>query len=157
MVRRELGLLAVAQRTHHQPHLGEGAHALGLDDAERVDGGVRVLGRDDPAGLGADHDRRDVVRDGVVQLASQLLALTQPHLVELSRPGGGHRAGRAPEQGRDQQHRRGRRWRRRCRVQSRVSPRTRGQHDQRHADGDLAAGGPPDERVGQQHDERPSC
>ena len=41
------------------------------------------------AGLGADRHRRDVVGDGVVQVAGQPLAFEQLDLVELAHPGPG--------------------------------------------------------------------
>ena len=58
---------------------------------------------DDPPGLGPDRDGRDVVGDGVVQLAGQLLALAQLDLVELAQPGGGPVADRGAERRREQQ------------------------------------------------------
>jgi hypothetical protein len=52
-----------------------------LDHLECLDGGRRLRA----ARLGADHDRRRVMGDGVMQLARQSLALAEPDLLGLAR------------------------------------------------------------------------
>ena len=94
VLRGEVGVLAVAQRAHHGPHLGERARALLLDHPERVDAPRpgRSAATTRPAWARID-DRRDVVGHGVVQLAGQLLALAQPDLIDLAGPRRSSRSG----------------------------------------------------------------
>ena len=93
-LRRQLGRLAVAQH----PTIARISASV-RDASPRSPPAPRPAasgsGRaDDPAGLGADRDGRDVVGDGVVQLAGELLALAEPAPARARAPGG--RAGSAP-------------------------------------------------------------
>ena len=99
---------------------------------------VGVGGGDHAAGLSPDDHGRDVVGDGVVQLAGQLVALTQLGLLDVADPGIGVEADRRTERGGEQDepvagdHLGGR---------SRVGDLGDGEPDEDHreADGGLAA------------------
>ena len=84
-LRCQLGALTIAQCPDHHAHLGEGTRSLLLDDPQRVDGSLGVGGGNVAAGLGAHGDRRHVMRHGVVQVARELLPLTQLDLLLLLR------------------------------------------------------------------------
>lgn len=55
-----------------------------LDGGQGLDGALGVGRRDGPAGLSLDGDARDVMGDGVVQLAGELFALAGLGLVDVA-------------------------------------------------------------------------
>ena len=70
--------------------------------ASAVCGTVGVGGGHDAAGLSLDDDGRDVVADAVMELAGQLVALTQLGLLDVADPGIGVEADRRTERGGEQ-------------------------------------------------------
>ena len=83
-LRRELGLLGGTQDADDGAQLGEGAGRRVLDGDQGLDGALGVGGRDGPACLGLDGDARDMVGDGVVQLAGELFTLARLGLVDVA-------------------------------------------------------------------------
>ena len=104
---------------------------------------------DDPPGLGPDGDGRDVVGDGVVQLARQLLPLAEPDLIERAQPGGGPVADRGAEhRGEQREHARDDGIAGAGVVAG--DPEDVGDQDDPQPDHGLATGPPAEQRVGEQ-------
>ncbi|MEI2653794.1 MAG: hypothetical protein V9G12_16895 [Microthrixaceae bacterium] len=99
-LRGEVRFLSLSQGADHRAHLGEGPGGLLLDDDQGFHRGARIGGGDDTAGLGPDGDGRDVVGDGVMELAGQLLPLEELHLVHPPATG----LVRVPDRGADRRH-----------------------------------------------------
>ena len=102
-MRSEVGLRPVAQDADHGAHLLERPRRRFLDCRQRGRGTVGVGGGHDAAGLSLDGDGRDVVADGVMELAGQLVALTELGLLDVADPDVGVEADRRTERGGEQE------------------------------------------------------
>jgi hypothetical protein len=70
-----------------------------LDGLEHGQRAVGVRGRQSLPRLGLDDDARHVVTDGVVQVASKLMALPELRLLDVPHAGGGVEADGGPKCG----------------------------------------------------------
>jgi hypothetical protein len=147
-LRCEVAVLRGAQHAHHGAQFGQRPGRRVLDGGEGLDGTLGVCGRDGASCLSLDGDARDVMSNGVVELASELFALSGFGFVDVTDADPRAIADRGAERGGEQEERV-----RRDRLgqAGRVGDGGDEQPDQDHAQAarGLPAGAPPEQGVGQ--------
>ena len=98
-LRGEVRLGSHAQDTDDCAHLRQRPGRCFLDGFEHGQRTIGVGGRHGPSRLGLDDDARHVVTDGVVQVASKLVALPELGLLDVPHAGGGVEADGGPKRG----------------------------------------------------------